>query len=58
MTLSIFNPCTGTADEIDIADDGADDAWFKALEARIAEVRALMDDISEIIPAVMGEAQR
>jgi hypothetical protein len=52
MTLSIFNPCTGTADEIDIAHDEC----AKVPEARIAEVRAVVDEISDIIPAVMSEA--
>jgi hypothetical protein len=61
MTLSIFNPCTGKADEIDMAEAApsrGEDEWTTAREARIAEVRALLDEIAEIaeiIPAVAGD---
>ena len=58
MPLSIFNPCTGTADEIDMAEAApgrGEDEWTAAREARIAEVRALLDEIAETIPAVAGD---
>ena len=58
MTLSIFNPCTGKADEIDMAEAAptrGEDEWTTAREARIAEVRALIDEIAETIPAVAGD---
>jgi hypothetical protein len=58
MPLSIFNPCTGKADEIDMAEAApsrGEDQWTTAREARIAEVRALLDEIAETIPAVAGE---
>jgi hypothetical protein len=58
MPLSIFNPCTGKADEIDMAESASsrgEDEWTTAREARIAEVRALLDEIAETIPAVAGD---
>ena len=51
MTLSIFNPCTGTSDQVEIADICGEDEWTKAREARIAEVRALIEEIAETVPA-------
>ena len=56
MRLSIFNPCTGTADQIDVPEcapfSGAwpfsdEDELSRAREARLAEVRALIDAIAE-----------
>ncbi len=32
-----------------------EDQWTTAREARIAEVRALLDEIAETIPAVAGD---
>jgi hypothetical protein len=55
MTLSIFNPCTDTPDQVEIADTCGEDEWTEAREARIAEVRALIDEIAETIPAVAGD---
>ena len=58
MPLSIFNPCTGNADEIDMAEAApgrGEDQLRTAREARIAEVRALLDEIAETIPAVAGD---
>ena len=58
MPLSIFNPCTGKADEIDMAEAApgrAEDEWTAARDARIAEVRALLDEIAETIPAAAGD---
>jgi hypothetical protein len=58
MPLSIFNPCTGKADEIDMAEAASsrgEDEWTAAREARIAEVRALLDEIAETIPAAAGD---
>ena len=58
MPLSIFNPCTGKADEIDMAEAApgrGEDQLRTAREARIAEVRALLDEIAETIPAVAGD---
>jgi hypothetical protein len=65
MTFSIFNPCTGTSDQVDIAggtsrcDAGAfphEGELSAAREARIAEVRALIEDIAEpaVAPASRG----
>jgi hypothetical protein len=58
MTLSIFNPCTDTPDQVEIADTCGEDEWTEAREARIAEVRALLDEIAETVPAVMSGAVR
>lgn len=57
MSLSIFNPCTGKADEIAMAEapGRGEDEWTTAREARIAEVRALIDEIAETIPGVAGD---
>ena len=55
MTLSIFNPCTGTSDQVENADTRGEDEWTTAREARIAEVRALIDEIAETIPAAAGD---
>jgi hypothetical protein len=64
MTFSIFNPCTGTSDQVDSADGtsrcgaGAvpDEGELSAArEARIAEIRALIEDIAE--PAVAPASQ-
>ena len=58
MPLTFFNPCTGKADEIDMveaASSRGEDEWTTAREARIAEVRALLDEIAETIPAVAGD---
>lgn len=51
MTLSVFNPCAGMADQVEVADTCGEDEWAKAREARIAEVRALIEEIAETAPA-------
>ena len=58
MTLSIFNPCTGTSDQVEIADSCGEDEWTKAREARMAEVHALIEAIAETIPTVASEGLR
>jgi hypothetical protein len=60
MRLSIFNPCTGTADQIDVSDAASasriwpftdDDELMRAREARLAEVRALIEAVAEPVAA-------
>jgi hypothetical protein len=60
MRLSIFNPCTGTADQIDVPDAASassiwpftdDDELMRAREARLAEVRALIEAVAEPVAA-------
>jgi hypothetical protein len=61
MTFSIFNPCTGNADDIDMAartQGQVDDEATRAREARIAEVRALIEEIAEVVPAGSGAGLR
>ena len=65
MTFSIFNPCASTSDQVDLADGpsrcraGAfshEDELNAAREARLAEIRALIEDIAEptVAPASGG----
>ncbi len=58
MTLSIFNPCTGTSDQVEIADTCGEDEWTQAREARMAEVRALIEAIAETVPATTSAGLR
>ena len=68
MRLSIFNPCTGTADQIDVPDRNAscgtwpfsdEDELSRAREARLAEVRAIIEAIADPAPAPsLGELRR
>lgn len=60
MRMSIFNPCTGTADQIDVPDAASassiwpftdDDELMRAREARLAEVRALIESVAEPVAA-------
>ena len=65
MTFSIFNPCTGTSEHVDVADGTSrcragpfaqEEELSAAREARLAEIRALIEDIAEtaVAPASSG----
>ena len=58
MTLGIFNPCTGTSDQIEIVGRCGEDEWTEAREARLAEVRALVEEIAEPVPVATSPALR
>lgn len=56
MRLSLFNPCTGTADQIEVPECPPavgswpfpdEDELSRVREARLAEVRALIEAIAE-----------